>query len=304
MTQNIPKAWNALLAFCITAAAAALRLGELLGLLHNTKAAIQADVDAAEKAQSECQTAISARETFTNAQNETSAKVAAFITIVRELLKPKLGVRYSRAWNEVGFINQNLRVPTKVGEQLGLLRMIALFFEAHPELEVAGVATAAIANGLATTFAADQSALNEALVTIREKKAARDAARIVLWNRVRSLLAELKHLIPANDPRWLDFGFNVPADITVPTAPQGLTLTFNASAHLVANWGDTANTDRFRVYKRVVGTDTEYVPLDSTTNTSFDLGTFASGAHVDVKVTAINAAGESQASETVEIVVP
>jgi len=138
----------------------------------------------------------------------------------------------------------------------------------------------------------------------RGKREDRDAAEEALRNRLRGLVAELTQLIGETDERWLDFGFNVPADDRMPEVPSDLTVTGGAPGHLVAGWLDAPRAERYRVYKQVVGVDTDFVLAKTVTDSDADLNTFAPGAQVRVRVTALNARGESQSSEVVEHQVP
>jgi len=279
-------------------------IGGDVGIVANTEAVLTAVVDNVRKAQEEYRDRLVASLAATNALNAESDKAATFITLTRENLKPKFGSRYNQTWSTVGFSGGTLKVPDSMGLRLSLVKAIEQFLVANPALAVVDVVTAVLAGALYSDLADAMAAAAQAKVEQRQKKAVRDAALAALRLRIQALRAELKPLLAADDPRWIDFGFNVPTDVFVTDAPEGVKLTLNAMGHLVASWDDTVNTDRFRVYQRVTGTNTEYVPVATTTDTTFDLGTFASGAHVDVQVTAINAAGESVPSQTVEIVVP
>ena len=76
------------------------------------------------------------------------------------------------------------------------------------------------------------------------------------------------------------------------------------SGHLLATWGGAPLGDRYRVYKKVVGVDNEFVLAATVTDTEANLNTFTPGQLVRVRVTALNEAGESLPSVTVEQTVP
>jgi hypothetical protein len=279
-------------------------LGAALGVVANTEAVMTAVVGNARKANTEYQFAIDASLVATAALDVQFEKAGKFIMLVRDNLKPIFGTRYSETWNKVGFFNRTLKVPQALKLRASLLKAIELFLDARPDLEIPNVMTKAMAETLYENFSAAMAASRDAKVEQRQKREVRDAAVAKLRLRITALRNELKPLLAADDPRWLDFGFGVPADVHVPAAPENLVVTVDpVTSHVVASWDDTVNTDRFRVYQRVIGTDTEYKPVDTTTDTSFDLGKFASGAQVEVQVTAINSAGESVPSTT-SVVVP
>ena len=76
-----------------------------------------------------------------------------------------------------------------------------------------------------------------------------------------------------------------------------------APGHLVAGWPPAARATQYRVYKQVTEGE-EFILAATVSATDADLNTFTPGARVRVKVTAANANGESQPSETVKLVVP
>lgn len=125
-----------------------------------------------------------------------------------------------------------------------------------------------------------------------------------LGNRLRGLVSELSLLIGDEDERWLDFGLRVPDDGSLPDAPADLIVNGGATGHLVAGWADAPRAERYRVYKQVIGVDNEFVLARTVTDTDADMNTFTPGSRVRVKVTALNARGESPASAVVEHQVP
>ena len=121
---------------------------------------------------------------------------------------------------------------------------------------------------------------------------------------MRDLINELNQLLDDSDGRWQAFGLNIPGAIELAEVPQGLVVSGAGSGHLLADWANTARADRYRVYKQVVGVDTDFVLAATVTDSESNLNTFAPGARVRVKVTAVNDSGESQPSAVVEQTVP
>jgi hypothetical protein len=231
-------------------------------------------------------------------------KVKTFLTLGREVLKPKLGARYSVAWKEVGFVNNSLALARSMDGRVGQLRALQLYLEAHPELEAPGFVTAAFAGDLHTSAVAAMSDLDIAMTTQRQKTTVRNAATVQLFKRARDLFLELRMLLPANDPRWIEFGFNVPADISKPSAPEGLAVVPTGNGLYAASWEHTIYADRYNLWQQVVGVDAEPVKIDTVTKTSTQLIALPTGKHVKFYLTAVNASGESVPSEIVEVTVP
>lgn len=303
--ELIPPAFGETLSLADKSAGGLHSLGAVLPVTHTTEQLVRAITAAAIKANDEYQAAKAARLESARTLAAVDQKSRALILTARDVLKPVLGTRYSQAWNQAGFVTPTLAVPTTMAKRLTRVKLLQTYFAAHPEHEVVNLGvTAAAIGALHDEFDANINAFGSAKVTQRQAKAAHKAAFAALRAELQKLYRELKVVLAKDDPRWIEFGFRVPADIHVPAAPEGLKLTIGAAGHLVATWADTVNADRFRVYKRLAGSGTEYAPSISTADTSFDLGVFASGARVEVQVRAINAAGGSVPSEPVEIVIP
>jgi hypothetical protein len=97
---------------------------------------------------------------------------------------------------------------------------------------------------------------------------------------------------------------NRPDAVGLPEVPEGLLVVGGGSGHLLARWESSALGDRYRVYKKVVGVDNEFILVATITDTESNLNTFTPGQVVRVRVTAVNDAGESLPSDAVEQTVP
>jgi len=305
MKNIIPQAFDRLLSFADLVTAGLHALAVILGVVHNGEDALRADADGARKANSEYQAAVTATKLAFAAKEATGKEVKAYIVRAREVLKPILGQRYNVAWREAGFLTPTLRVPKSLDVQQNMLMSLSAYFTAHPEAEVADWdVTAVRAKELHDALAAQAAAASAAASEQRQKRIVRDAAVAALDARARALRNELKQLLEDNDPRWLDFGFSVPADVSTPQAPEGLTVTAGGAGEALLSWGHTVNADRYQIYQEVVGVDTKPVKAASVTETSKELRNLPTGAHVKFYVTAINSAGESLPSEVMELVIP
>jgi hypothetical protein len=92
--------------------------------------------------------------------------------------------------------------------------------------------------------------------------------------------------------------------VGIPDVPEGLIVVGGGTGHLLATWESAALGERYRVYKKVVGVDNEFVLAATVTDTESNLNTFTPGQIVRVRVTAVNDAGESLPSDTVDQTVP
>ena len=305
MKNPIPQAFDDLSSFAEKSAAGLHSLQTALGIMHNTETVLRSELASGRTADNQFQVTKSVRLAATDAQDTADANAVKFITAARDVLKVHLGGRYSQAWDEAGFTSQSLAVPGTLAKRMELLKSLELYLTAHPSYEVAALnVTHAQAATLHAALSDTVSAVNQAKGEQRRKREARDAAAETLRNRLRGLVGELEQLIGPDAPRWLDFGLRVPDDESLPDMPADLVLRGGAAGHLVADWSEAGRADRYRVYKQVVGVDADFVLATTVTDADADMNTFTPGAHVRVKVTALNERGESQPSAVVEHQVP
>ena len=149
-----------------------------------------------------------------------------------------------------------------------------------------------------------RSTVNVCRTDVGTKKAARDTALKALRKQARGLVTELKQLLPGNDPRWNAFGLNRPDAVGLPDVPEGLQVVGGAAGHLFATWKSARLGNRYRVFKKVVGVDSDFVLVKTTTETETDLNTFTPGQVARVRVAAANDAGDSVPCPPVELTVP
>lgn len=155
-----------------------------------------------------------------------------------------------------------------------------------------------------TNLSDARAALSQKLADCGTAKAARDAADVNLRKRMNGLIGELETLLSDVDPRWHAFGLSRPADEETPEPPSELIVTPGVAGSLLPDWDDALRADSYRVWILIVGTDTEFHPVETVFDSDATLTGLPSGATVKVRVTSKNAAGESSPSPAVEVVVP
>jgi hypothetical protein len=136
------------------------------------------------------------------------------------------------------------------------------------------------------------------------KLGARDAAATALGNCLGGLVEELGRLLAADDPRWHQFGLNMPSDPETPEGVEGVVVTPGAPGVLHLDWPDTRRAQHYNVWVQVVGVDADFRKADRRDESDATLAGLPAGATVNVKVTAGSDAGEGPASAVVEIKVP
>jgi len=276
-----------------------------VGVKQNTQAVIRAAITALTGAKLTFETAQATKILQTTAVTIADSNGRAFIATARGVLSPSLGSEWTVAWEPVGFPNQSLAIPGKQAERQALLNSLKLYLTANPAKENAPlVVTAAQAGVLFTALSDARSAAAQGITEAGQKKVLRNTAEKGLRKRARGLIGELEQLLDENDPLWYAFGLNPPGAPSTPEIPEGLVVLAGDPGELVGDWGDAPRAEHYRVWKQVVGVDADFVPVGSPTDSDFTITGLPSAATVKVRVTAVNDAGESLPSATVQMVVP
>jgi hypothetical protein len=242
-----------------------------------------------------------------DAQGELDRAVAnarVFIPKVVAVMSTMFGRTFSANWRQLGF-SRNLSVPgTHAGRQ-EVLRSTAAYLQTHTAAESAshGV-TAAIALGFSTSYDDARGNVQNCLMEVRSTRELRNVKMQAVLKLMTDLLAELSTVLAADDPRWRGFGFNIPADPSVPEAVQNLEVFAETPGALSLDWDASARAERYHVELLVVGTETEFRRVATVYDTDTELTGLTPGATVKVRVIAANAGGESVPSEEVEVQVP
>lgn len=92
-------------------------------------------------------------------------------------------------------------------------------------------------------------------------------------------------------------------DPGVPAAPGVPTLTAGPSGQIIVTWGGVAGAQFFKVYRKIDGTDLDYVFAGQATGSPMNISSLPPGETVRVRITAVNANGESAPGPFAEIVV-
>ncbi len=295
--------------------------GAAIGLVHNDEAHIRADLIALvgqPAGPGGVPAAVPGFKALWNAaQTNKSAKTAAFRTVcsnarlfVRTCIRslfPVLGESWNANWNAAGFTGGSLAVPTN---PLTLLQQMRAYYIANPTREstVQGVAcTAAACEATAQAISDAESASNQSNTDSGVAYKNYQDGIAAGCARLSGLRNELSQLIADDDDRWYAFGFDKPSDPSTPETPANLTAVAGAASSktVIADWDDARRADSYRC-RAVTKADGKEVANEivSDSQISLALTGVAAGAIVVLTVTGRNTAGESPASEPVEIQVP
>lgn len=296
MKNKITESIQGLLTKAQDAVIGATLLGPIIMLAQNTAAAIGATVTAL----------LNARNDYDNAKvslRERRAEVAAavrsaraFLTLFREVLKKVYGNRYSQLWDVTGFIG-SLKISFKAEDLQPRIQKAETFLLANPDREVLALnITAAEASVLFTKLSEARTKVNEEIALVANRRAARDTAADNVKHRLRGLIQELSHILPPLDPRWKTFGFNMPGAQETPEAPLNLVAVLIGNNAISLKWDAAPRAEYYRVSKRVVGVDTEFVAVGIPADLDFTLEGLPSNKDVELVVSAVNNGGESEQS--------
>ncbi len=226
----------------------------------------------------------------------------AYIYGSRDLLKLRLGKSYSPLWDEAGFIG-SLEVPRTVEKLLPMLSALAAYFTAHPTYENVPLnLTAAAATLNYNSLVTGRNGVNSQTITWQLAMATRDTKADEARSHVRALLKELSIRMDPLDDRWTQFGFNKPGQLETPLAPNKVSASLLGAGSALVKWNRPARAASYRIWRRIVGVDNDFLLVGSTTVLGFTLESLPAGATIEIMISAINNGGESPRSAKVTVV--
>jgi hypothetical protein len=222
------------------------------------------------------------------------------VMVGRDLLKPTFGTRHNPKWPIVGF-PKNLSVPKDPDALLVMVRAMAAFYAAHPDFQKADSNITAAAfqlhyDGLVAAIGVvdRQEGVVTTLVQDRDKKFA------AVRKSIRDLIKELSTILDPLDGRWKTFGFNMPGARSIPSVPADVSVRVVGHDALV-QWNSSERADYYRVFKRVLGVDKEFVPVSSQNGLDAVVPGLPGNAEIELAVSAVNNGGESMFSAVVAV---
>lgn len=306
MASNaLPTKRDRLFALCDDLCDGLHALEVTIGVKQNTEAVLRPALAAARSSEAAYGDAQVAKKTATAALNEADNAGRAFIANSRKRLSKFFGEDYSVEWGAAGWPNNSTAMPTTQEERFNLVEALKTHFTNHPTHESADMeATAVIATALFTTISDARADLAGKVAAMGQAKQARDAAELNLRKRASGLIAELETLLADDDPRWHSFGLSRPADEETPEVPTFTTAVPGPATTLLVDWDDALRADYYHVQILIVGTDTSFHTVATVYDSDATVTGLTSGATVKVRVTSVNAAGESGPGPEAQAVVP
>ncbi len=273
-----------------------------IGLHHNSQAKIQADRTALHAARLNLEQGRDLVAERRAIIRDLVNQGREYLTLGRDILKPHLGSQHSDAWTVTGFAD-SLRVPDNVINMTTVLEMFADYLGDHPDREDANLnITAARGLELFNDLTAADNAFNTQKSAVEALTLTRDNAAAALRRRLVGLKDELSQLLGPLDPRWLEFGFNMPGAYESPEAPENLASQLITASSFALTWDAAPRADYYRVWKRVQGVDDDFVAIGSPVDADFTIQDLPANATIEIAVSAVNNGGESSRSTAITIV--
>ncbi len=163
----------------------------------------------------------------------------------------------------------------------------------NPDLEV----TAAEAGTLLAAMNTARAAIDTQRNLTDAKHDDRNEKKDAMTTRLSGLRKELSLRLDPLDPRWREFGFNLPSAASVPSAPKNVLALAGVPGQLQVRCDSSPTTTTYRFYYQRPIIDPEPIHAGSATDALFIIAGLAAGQSYLVYASAGNAGGESELSE-------
>ena len=307
MASNaIPPGINDLFRLSNEAQSGAAALGATIPLLINTSSNIGSERGNLFQLENTYQVSLSQLRTAHSSLLTARADGKAFASTGRKWLEHTYGATFNQDWRQVGFIHNNLRIPTDDTDLSALVEKMALHLGNNPSLENTSPkvnVTAARANTFATALATAISSLNGREQDTVTNKSARNNAKKALRRRLGGLVGELGQRLADDDGRWRRFGLNLPSAPNVPKLPKDVVVNTNTPNEFFIMCAPSAYATHYRFFTQRPGVDEEPLHVGNADEPMFHLTALTTGEKFDVYVSAANSGAESRLSKVVQAVV-
>ncbi len=223
----------------------------------------------------------------------------------RSVLTGSFGRSWSNKWAQAGWIPSTTAVPKDLGKKLGLALSLSKFLEKNSDYEVAKVGfTAKAIRALRDAVLKAQDETATATKDLKAKTDLLDGLQETVSDMIRDVIGILKVTLKKDDPRWLEFGLNIPATKNTPGVAQNLTLNLDGAGNIVAQNDPTPLATRYRYRGMVLGRDGKYRLMASSTEPVAIIKGVLAGDTVQMIVQAVNEGSQGVASEPVKFTMP
>jgi hypothetical protein len=303
----VPQAINDIFRISKKCQTAANTLGAGIPLMINTSSNIGSNRGNLLQLEGLYQGTLSGLPALRSAVRSARANAIDFARKARGWLENSYGHRWNEAWRQVGFIHDSLEIPTEDDAELAaLLERMEYYFAQNPTQQNPDPkvnVTAARAGQFAGALSTAESNLDAKERLQADHRLARDGAKRALRKRLSGLIGELKQRIGDRDPRWLEFGLNLPSAPNVPKVPKNVAVNTNTANEFFITCAPAQYATHYRFFTQRPGLDPEPVHAGNSDEPMFHLAGLAAGQNYTVLVTAANAGAESSFGKAVTAVV-
>ncbi len=232
-------------------------------------------------------------------------ELSTWLVTTRAVLGRSLGETWSAAWAAAGFTNNSTAVPRDGMSRIALATSLETYFTNNPPEERADMdVTAEVAGTMAETMAGLQVEVMDAKEAVVAADAVRKPAEKAAAELISTLLANLHKKLPGDDPRWIAFGFPLPASQKTPAAPHNVSVTVDGTGAMIVECPLVRLATRYRCRLLIVGVDTQYRLVFSGVDPLAKITSVLPGVTVQIVMQAVNGGAQSVASEPVLFTVP
>jgi hypothetical protein len=191
-TYAIPSKMEDLTTFANDFTSGLATYGDIAGVVLNTGANIQKDLDRATKLDAEYEGIRGNAKGVYLELRRANAAAKRFITQAKKPISFHLGEDWSEKWGMAGFGDGTTAIPLSVPARIQLLKDLAKYFADHPghQIKDFGVTAAAARQHHATLLGAAK-AVEDQKAGQKAARASRDKAISTLRKRLRSTISEL-----------------------------------------------------------------------------------------------------------------
>jgi hypothetical protein len=296
------KTIPALLTSAGDAANGAAELQLTVPLLQNPEATIRADIAALVSAREGYEVNKATLATARAGVRASQSACYARLKVARDNFKPVLGSQFGPPWRLLA-MPESLAFPRGAAALQPIVQAYGDYLEDNPSQEVpTKLVTAEEFQNLHEALEAARNEASSKQLAASSSKKVRDDKAKALRKRMRSLVAELSMLLGPTDPRWQRYGLKMPGSIVTPDVVEGVQVALIGPTVAAVRWDPSARADRYRVWKKILGVDEQAVAVGTAEDPDFTIENLPAGATVEIYVSAVNEAGESQLSTKTTVV--
>jgi hypothetical protein len=278
-------------------------LGPSIPLVINTGTAIGSDRANTLQAQIVYEAALSQLTPLGAALLVAAADARTFAIATKGWLENFYGRFWSQQWRQVGFENNKLIIPSREAALGTLVERMQFFLTENPtKANTALNVTAARAGVVWGALSTARTNYNAGKQLCATRKVARGAMVKGMQRRLRGLCNELLQAIGPDDPRWREFGLNIPASQSVPPAPKNVVVNNQLEGQFLITCDPATYAGMYRFFTKLAGEE-EPVFRGHSATPMFHLTGLTPGTVYDVYVSASNESGESRFSAPVQAIV-